>query len=103
MRALHLRNLTSFPTRRSSDLATDHAWTLISDQGVGAPTEEVVAQGLEESKKFIRVLVEAQRELAGQSAKEVQEFRSEERRVGTEGTCRGGVYYSDVICSRCRW
>ena len=54
--------------------ATDHAWTLISDQGVGAPTEEVVAQGLEESKKFIRVLVEAQRELAGQSAKEVQEF-----------------------------
>src|SRR5690625_6861060 len=76
MRALHLRNLTSFPTRRSSDLATDHAWTLISDQGVGAPTEEVVAQGLEESKKFIRVLVEAQRELAGQSAKEVQ--RSEE-------------------------
>src|SRR5690625_4586638 len=74
MRALHLRNLTSFPTRRSSDLATDHAWTLISDQGVGAPTEEVVAQGLEESKKFIRVLVEAQRELAGQSAKEVQEF-----------------------------
>src|SRR5690625_1852058 len=74
MRALHLRNLTSFPTRRSSDLSSDHASTLISGQGVGAPTEEVVSQGLEESKKFIRVLVEAQRELAGQSAKEVQEF-----------------------------
>src|SRR5690625_634676 len=54
--------------------ATDHAWSLITDQGVGAPTEEVVAQGLEESKKFIRVLVEAQRELAGQTAKDVQEF-----------------------------
>ncbi|WP_022916879.1 polyribonucleotide nucleotidyltransferase [Ruania albidiflava] len=54
--------------------ATDHAWTLIKDQGVTAPTEEVVAQGLEASKKFIRVLVEAQRELAGQTAKDVQEF-----------------------------
>ncbi len=54
--------------------ATDNAWSLIKDQGVGAPTEEVVAQGLEESKKFIRVLVEAQRQLAGQAAKDVQEF-----------------------------
>ena len=54
--------------------ATDNSWTLIKDQGVGAPTEEVVAQGLEEAKKFIRVLVEAQRELAAQAAKDVQEF-----------------------------
>ncbi|WP_147916532.1 polyribonucleotide nucleotidyltransferase [Ruania zhangjianzhongii] len=54
--------------------ATDNSWTLIKDQGVGAPTEEVVAQGLEESKKFIRVLVEAQRSLAAQAAKDVQEF-----------------------------
>ena len=54
--------------------ATDNAWSLIKDQGVGAPTEDVVAQGLEESKKFIRVLVEAQRDLAAQAAKDVQEF-----------------------------
>src|SRR5699024_6911899 len=42
--------------------------------GGQATTEEVVAQGLEECKKFIRVLDEAQRELAGQTAKDVQEF-----------------------------
>src|SRR5699024_7765140 len=54
--------------------ATESAWSLGQDQGVDAPTEEVVAEGLEESKKFIRVLVEAQRELAGQAAKEVQDF-----------------------------
>ncbi|WP_159621821.1 polyribonucleotide nucleotidyltransferase [Ruania rhizosphaerae] len=54
--------------------ATDNAWTLITEQGVGAPTEDVVAEGLEASKTSIRALAEAQIALAGQAAKEVQEF-----------------------------
>ncbi|MCA0329126.1 MAG: polyribonucleotide nucleotidyltransferase [Actinobacteria bacterium] len=42
--------------------------------GATAPTEEVVAEGLEASKKFIRVLCEAQSELAAKSTKETREF-----------------------------
>ena len=42
--------------------------------GATAPTEEVVEQGLEESKKFIRVLCEAQAQLANKAAKETVEF-----------------------------
>ncbi|MFI5075238.1 MAG: polyribonucleotide nucleotidyltransferase, partial [Actinomycetales bacterium] len=37
-------------------------------------TEEVVAEGLEASKRFIKVLCEAQADLASKSAKPVQEF-----------------------------
>lgn len=54
--------------------ATDNAWSLIKDQGAIAPTEEVVAEGLEASKVFIRALCEAQRELAAKAAKPVREF-----------------------------
>ncbi|RHW26916.1 polyribonucleotide nucleotidyltransferase [Nocardioides immobilis] len=53
--------------------ATETAWTLIQD-GVQAPTEEVVAGGLDASKPFIKQLVEAQMELAKAAAKPVQEF-----------------------------
>ena len=42
--------------------------------GAGAPTEEVVAEGLEASKAFIRVLVEAQREVAAKAAKPTMEL-----------------------------
>ncbi|WP_432479068.1 polyribonucleotide nucleotidyltransferase [Nocardioides sp. GXQ0305] len=42
--------------------------------GAQAPTEEVVAGGLDAAKPFIKQLVEAQVELAKQSAKPVQEF-----------------------------
>src|SRR6201991_2018093 len=42
--------------------------------GATAPTEEVVAQGLEAAKPFIRVLCEAQRELHAAAAKPVAEF-----------------------------
>jgi polyribonucleotide nucleotidyltransferase len=42
--------------------------------GAQAPTEEIVAQGLEESKKFIAQLVDAQSELARVAAKPVVEF-----------------------------
>lgn len=54
--------------------ATDDAWKLIKEDGVQAPTEEVVAQGIEASKPFLRALCEAQAALAAQAAKEVQEF-----------------------------
>ncbi|WP_124055030.1 polyribonucleotide nucleotidyltransferase [Arcanobacterium ihumii] len=43
-------------------------------KGGTVPTEEVVAEGLEAAKKFIRVLCEAQSELAEQAAKETQEY-----------------------------
>jgi polyribonucleotide nucleotidyltransferase len=42
--------------------------------GATAPTEEVVAQGLEAAKPFLRVLCEAQSELAGNAAKPVADF-----------------------------
>ena len=42
--------------------------------GAAAPTEEVVAQGLDESKKFIRALCEAQQQVAAKAAKETAEF-----------------------------
>ena len=54
--------------------ATDNSWSLIKEQGAIAPTEEVVAEGLEASKVFIRSLCEAQIELARTAAKPVREF-----------------------------
>jgi len=54
--------------------ATDHSWNLIKEQGAIAPTEEVVAEGLEASKVFIRSLCEAQAELARTAAKPVRDF-----------------------------
>ena len=43
--------------------------------GATAPTEEVVAQGLDASKKFIKILCDAQSELAAKSTKETREFK----------------------------
>jgi polyribonucleotide nucleotidyltransferase len=54
--------------------ATENAWSLIKGDGVGAPTEEVVAQGLEAAKPFIAQLCQAQKSLAEKSAKPTQEF-----------------------------
>ncbi|MGR6900932.1 polyribonucleotide nucleotidyltransferase [Glutamicibacter creatinolyticus] len=54
--------------------ATDHAWELINERGAQAPTEEVVAEGLEAAKPFIKVLCEAQADLASRAAKETVEF-----------------------------
>jgi polyribonucleotide nucleotidyltransferase len=54
--------------------ATDDAWKLIKTEGVAAPTEEVVAQGIEASKPFLKALCEAQASLAAQAAKEVKEY-----------------------------
>jgi polyribonucleotide nucleotidyltransferase len=54
--------------------STDATWNLVKNEGKQAPTEEVVADGLEASKKFIKALCDAQAELASKSAKPVQEF-----------------------------
>ncbi|MDO4612637.1 MAG: polyribonucleotide nucleotidyltransferase [Actinomycetaceae bacterium] len=51
----------------------DNAWSLIAS-GQMAPTEEVVADGLEAAKPFIRELCRAQQEVAAQAAKETREF-----------------------------
>ena len=50
--------------------ATETSWELIR-AGAAKPDEAVVAEGLEASKPFIKALVEAQAQLAAQSAKEV--------------------------------
>ncbi|GAA3288958.1 polyribonucleotide nucleotidyltransferase [Arthrobacter citreus] len=54
--------------------ATDAAWNLIKEEGATAPTEEVVAEGLEASKPFIKALCEAQADLAARAAKPTVEF-----------------------------
>src|SRR4051794_29092289 len=54
--------------------ATERTWDLVQNAGRQAPTEEVVAGGLEAAKPFIKQLCEAQAELAKQAAKPVQEF-----------------------------
>ncbi len=53
--------------------ATDNVIELIAG-GAGAPTEAVVAEGLEAAKPFIRVLCEAQQELADAAGKETAEY-----------------------------
>src|SRR3954447_19967200 len=54
--------------------ATESTWDLVTNQGVGAPTEEIVAEGLEASKQFIAQLCQAQSEVAANAAKPVEEF-----------------------------
>jgi polyribonucleotide nucleotidyltransferase len=54
--------------------APEKSWNLIKDEGGVAPTEAVVAEGLEASKPFIKALVEAQQQLAAQASKETREF-----------------------------
>lgn len=53
--------------------ATERTLELVAG-GATAPTEEVVAEGLDASKKFIKALCEAQIELAKTSAKPVADF-----------------------------
>jgi len=53
--------------------ATDQTVELVAG-GAQAPTEEIVGAGLEAAKPFIRALCEAQADLAGAAAKEVQDF-----------------------------
>lgn len=53
--------------------ATERTIDLIA-AGAKAPTEDVVAEGLDAAKGFIRILCEAQRELAAQAAKPVADY-----------------------------
>jgi polyribonucleotide nucleotidyltransferase len=56
--------------------STARTLPLLADAGSGAvaPTEETVAEGLEAAKPFIKVLCEAQQQIAAQAAKETAEF-----------------------------
>ena len=53
--------------------ATEHSWNLIK-AGATKPSEEIVAQGLEASKPFIKELVAAQNVVANTAAKEIQPY-----------------------------
>ncbi len=53
--------------------STEQTWDLVQS-GAQAPTEPIVAGGLDAAKPFIKQLVEAQAELAKQAAKPVQDF-----------------------------
>ncbi|WP_151081756.1 polyribonucleotide nucleotidyltransferase [Nocardioides cynanchi] len=53
--------------------ATEQTWDLVQS-GTQAPTEEIVAGGLDAAKPFIKQLCEAQSELAKQASKPIQEF-----------------------------
>jgi polyribonucleotide nucleotidyltransferase len=53
--------------------STEQTWELVQS-GVQAPTEAVVAGGLDAAKPFIKQLCEAQVELAKQAAKPVKDF-----------------------------
>jgi len=53
--------------------ATNDSWNLISE-GATAPTEAVVAEGLEAAKPFLKALCDAQSDLAARAAKPVREF-----------------------------
>ena len=50
--------------------ATPDSWTLVKERGASAPTEEVVAEGLEAAKPFIRALCEAQADLVKRAGKQ---------------------------------
>ncbi len=54
--------------------ANDNSWTLIKADGATAPTEEIVADGLEAAKPYIRALCDAQADLAGRAAKPTVDF-----------------------------
>jgi polyribonucleotide nucleotidyltransferase len=53
--------------------STESTWDLVQS-GVQAPTEEIVAGGLEAAKVFIKQLCDAQAELAATAAKPVRDF-----------------------------
>ncbi len=54
--------------------ATDNSWKLIKEEGATAPTEDIVSEGLEAAKPFIKALCEAQADLAARAAKPIVEF-----------------------------
>ncbi|MCA1831092.1 MAG: polyribonucleotide nucleotidyltransferase, partial [Actinobacteria bacterium] len=53
--------------------ATENAWQLIGD-GAEAPTEGIVARGLEEAKRYVREICDLQSEFAKMAAKPTRDF-----------------------------
>jgi polyribonucleotide nucleotidyltransferase len=53
--------------------ATEGSWNMIKG-GATKPNEQVVAEGLEAAKPFLRQLVDAQNEVARTASKEIQQF-----------------------------
>ena len=54
--------------------ATDNSWKLIKEDGHAAPTEEIVAEGLEAAKPFIAALCKAQADLVERAGKPALEL-----------------------------
>jgi len=54
--------------------ATDNSWKLIKEDGHAAPTEEIVAEGLEATKPFIAALCKAQADLVERAGKPALEL-----------------------------
>ncbi len=56
--------------------STPRTLGLLATEGSGAvaPTEEIVAQGLDAAKPFIKILCETQQQIASRAAKETREF-----------------------------
>lgn len=54
--------------------ATDNSWKLIKEDGHAAPTEEIVAEGLEAAKPFIAALCKAQADLVKRAGKPALEL-----------------------------
>ncbi|ALU39768.1 polyribonucleotide nucleotidyltransferase [Kocuria flava] len=54
--------------------ATDNSWELIKADGAVAPTEELVAEGLEAAKPFIKALCDAQADLKARAARPALEL-----------------------------
>ena len=54
--------------------ATDRSWELIKGQGAVAPTEEIVAEGLDAAKPFIKALCQAQSDLKARAGKPEMEL-----------------------------
>ncbi len=54
--------------------ASENAWNLIKNEGATAPSEEIVSQGLEAAKPFIKELIVAQQKLAAVSSRESAEY-----------------------------
>ncbi len=84
--------------------ATENVIDLIGG-GAQAPTEETVASGLEAAKPFIRVLCEAQQELANSAAKETGEFPlyppyQEDVYTAVEGAVSGDLAQALTIAAK---
>jgi polyribonucleotide nucleotidyltransferase len=54
--------------------ATEVSWNLIKNEGATAPSEDIVAQGLEAAKPFIAQLVKAQQAVAAEAAKPTADY-----------------------------